>query len=115
MSVRRFGRGYGIGICCDGFGIEDCTNTVSTANIVTKVNRQHAAGLGWGRGLDPGSRRVDGTGRPSTRRHDVCPIHLAMEVEAKAKRTQKRKDQMAARAAARLARAEAAAARTDTK
>jgi hypothetical protein len=51
-----------------------------TGNVRIRVNRLHAAGLGWCRGLDKGSGTKDSeTGRPSNRRWDLCPAHALAE------------------------------------
>jgi hypothetical protein len=83
MSIRRFGRGYGIVISCNWArhnpNAKDCEEKSQTANLDTKANRAWAAKSGWGRGIRKGRKS-----------YDLCPKHMKLERELHAKEQKER-------------------------
>jgi len=108
MSIRRFGRGYGIVISCNWHkhnpNAKDCPEKISTANLDVKANRSHAAKQGWGRGLCRGRKS-----------YDLCPKHMDFEranlkkqdAEREARRMKRDEDRRAEKAAKKAAAAAA--------
>lgn len=88
MSAKRLGRGRGVVLTCDG---PDCTERVSTGNVVLRHNRAYARDShGWIRGGRGVRDRKDKSRDP-----DYCPIcavaELARVAELRAEAEKKRK------------------------
>ena len=130
MSGRHVGRGCGTAIMCNRCGAKSVTGQIRKGD-----HRAYLETIGWGRGSDPGQdyrpamparteirtrlgvryevklkATPEREGRPRTTSHDLCPECLKQDRAALVERKTKRQKQVAARDAARKARAAGAAA-----
>lgn len=95
MSAVALSRSRGTIVKCNG-----CGASSHTGQVAKRDHREYLRTTGWGRGINRGTKT-----QSSTKRHDLCPPGLKKDRALAKMRAAERTSQIAARDAARKAKA----------